>query len=175
MHSPHLKKAKELWISLLKRGDAVVDATCGNGQDTLFLSQLVRWVYAVDIQEKAIEATKNLLGESNVSLRLGSHADLSWVPEPVRLVVYNLGYLPKGDKSITTQTETTLQSLESALKIVEPGGAISVMCYPGHEEGQREEGAVLKWMRGRGAEHYTWNVEKRAPSLFWLLKPAFSE
>lgn len=165
MRSPHLKKAKELWLAHVKLDDVVVDATCGNGHDTLFLSQIARHVYAADIQEKAIASTRNRLeGRKNVTLYCGSHEEFSWVPEAPSLIVYNLGYLPGGDKSLTTQTETTLLSLENAKKILAPGGAICIMCYPGHAEGEREEGAILKL----GGTHYTWNREKKAPSLVWI-------
>ena len=60
----------------------------------------------------------------------------------VDLFMYNLGYLPGGDKSITTDSATTLKSLSSALELLAVGGLLCVVCYPGHEEGARESQAV---------------------------------
>ncbi len=170
MRSSHLKKAKELWMAHVGPDDIVVDATCGNGHDTLFLSQLAKHVYALDIQEKAIENTRARLEahwrdqwKEKATLYLRSHEEFSWLAAPPRLIVYNLGYLPSGDKSLTTMTRTTLVSLENARKVLAPDGAICVMCYPGHAEGEKEEKAILQL----GGQHYTWGREK-APSLVWF-------
>ena len=64
---------------------------------------------------------------------------------PIKLIVYNLGYLPRSDKVIKTYTSSTLESLENGLKLISIGGVISVMCYPGHAEGFEEEEAVVRW------------------------------
>ena len=164
-HSPHLKKAQELWTAHLRPDDFVIDATCGNGHDTLFLSKLVGHVYAVDIQPQAIENTKKL-GLPNVSLHLRSHEEWSWVAEAPRLIVYNLGYLPRSDKLVTTLTKSTLLSLENGMGILAEDGAICVTCYPGHAEGEKEAAAVLEWASKWRCEHYTWLQEKPPFVLF---------
>lgn len=77
----------------------------------------------------------------------GCHLDLmrSLPPTSVKLVVFNLGYLPGGDKSIVTLSDTTVSTLREATAVLEPGGCISVTCYPGHAEGESEERAVVSF------------------------------
>ena len=181
LHSPHLAMAKKYWEEHLTPADLAIDATCGNGHDTLFLSNLLPLgaVFAFDIQQQAIRNTEALLGKraSHVFLHHRSHAEWDEVvfPKRPRLIVYNLGYLPKGDKQITTQTETTLKSIRSGLNLLEMGGAMSITCYPGHEEGTREEDAIQQFLATLPSQH--WVVchhqfvnKTNAPSLFWILK-----
>jgi len=171
----HLKLAHEYWKELLRPGDLAVDMTVGNGHDTLVLAQLLPegQVIGFDIQEQAIEATRKRVAGYDVQLIHGSHTQLknTKLPCPPRLVVYNLGYLPGGNKSITTMTEITLESLDIALKLVSADGAISVMCYPGHEEGKREYEAVLSWVKTlNGVEVKHHPGSERRPSLVWVRK-----
>ena len=166
-------------------GDAAIDATCGNGHDTLFLAKLpLSQIFALDIQPAAIENTRNLLAEhlkeeerKRVSLHQMSHVDLKKVPcrEPPRLIVYNLGYLPGSDKSITTMTANTLASIESALKILSETGAVSITCYPGHDEGKKEEEAVLQLTAALSSKmweirHHRWLNRQHSPSLLWIAR-----
>ena len=149
---PHLALAHRYWTELLQPGDNVIDATCGNGKDTLKLAQLLSCeshVVALDIQPLAIERTKKLLAGieqlGHVHFFEQSHAVFPSMAYqvPIRLIVYNLGYLPGGEKSLTTRRESTLESFASARSLIEPGGMISITCYPGHEEGQHEQAALL--------------------------------
>ena len=128
-----LKLAKKYWTEHLQPSDVVIDATCGNGHDTLFLTTLSALVFSLDIQEQALEKAKTLVG-SKASLIHLSHEFIHEVavPKAPRLIVYNLGYLPKGDKSITTMCNSTLLSIEKSLQILAQDGAISITCYPGH-------------------------------------------
>lgn len=107
----------------------------------------------IDIQPQAIALTQELLEKSLDTEQLErthfycqSHAAFPPLAfeKPIRLIVYNLGYLPKGNKNLTTLTSSTLQSLEQAKNCVAPGGVISITCYPGHAEGALEEQALLK-------------------------------
>ena len=141
LHKPHLDLAFEYWKGWLKPTDTVIDATCGNGKDTLRLASLVPQgrVLALDIQEDALKNARKIASLDNVSFFLQSHVSFP-VSSPVKLIVYNLGYLPFGDKSITTLSTTTLQSLEAALIW---GEAISITCYPGHSEGLIEKNAIF--------------------------------
>ena len=146
--SPHLHLAKRYWTEHLSSGDVAIDATCGNGHDTFFLSTLPGiTVFALDIQKEALGKTRNRVS-SEVTLLHMSHALIHEIalPKAPRLIVYNLGYLPGGDKSITTQSETTLQSIQISLGLLAPGGALSITCYPGHEEGAREEKQVTEFL-----------------------------
>lgn len=143
-----LRFAHQEWKKHLRSGDRAIDATCGNGHDTLVLSKLkLSHLYVFDVQEKALNATQNRLGpQKNISYHLGCHSLFSGVDAPIHLIVYNLGYLPGGeDKSLTTQAPTTLKSLEKGLNFLAPGGLISLMIYPGHSEGEREEKSLLAY------------------------------
>ncbi|MCH9626984.1 MAG: hypothetical protein S4CHLAM2_06160 [Chlamydiales bacterium] len=164
----HLQKAHSYWKETLEPGDLVIDATCGNGHDTLYLTRLGVQVVAYDIQEKALETAR--MRAPKATYRLQSHA--SFVEKEAALIVYNLGYLPGGDKKRTTQTETTLQSVGHALKMV--AKALSITCYPGHPEGAKEEAALLDFTRSLDPKkwhvcYHQWLNRKQAPSLLWLV------
>lgn len=53
-------------------------------------------------------------------------------PESVKLICFNLGYYPSGDKTLTTTQSTTLMAVEASLSAVSPGGLVSVLAYIGH-------------------------------------------
>lgn len=135
---------------LLGDGVTAVDATAGNGMDTLFLCQKVGQtgkVYAFDIQQEAIDATGALLekyGYADRSILIcdGHEKMTSYIKEPVHCVLFNLGYLPKGNHLITTRKETTVQALEAALSLLLPGGAVFIALYWGHPGGEEERIAV---------------------------------
>jgi SAM-dependent methyltransferase len=135
----------------VRRGDHVVDATCGNGHDTLLLAGLVGQtgrVWAFDTQQEAVESTANRLSEAgyfdSVAVVHAGHETMSeHCSGPVKTVVFNLGYLPGGDRMVVTRPESTLAGLEQSLEIIEPGGVVIISLYPGHEGGQ-QEGAVLE-------------------------------
>ncbi len=176
MSSPHLKLAKSYWQNHLKSCDLAIDATCGNGHDTLFLAELCS-VIGIDIQPRAIQNTAALLEQHQrkaVLQRLShAHIDTLPLPHPPRLIIYNLGYLPQGDKSITTQTASTLESVNHSLALLAPDGALSITCYPGHEEGQREEKALETWAAALPSPrwsvcHHKWLNRPRSPSLLWI-------
>lgn len=132
-------------------GDLAIDATAGNGHDTVFLARAVGpagRVIAIDIQEDAISSTRARLEEAgllgNVTLRLGSHVDLWEIAgaDAPAAIVFNLGYLPGGDRALITRTGDTVAALASAISILRPGGALAVVCYPGHSGGDEEALAV---------------------------------
>ena len=137
----------------LKPGDCVVDATCGNGQDTLLLASLVGSsgrVWAFDVQEAALAKTGKSLAavglEQRVQLVHAGHERLAeFVTEQLQAVVFNLGYLPTGDRKIRTAAATTLTALHQAAMQLQAGGLILVAVYTGHEGGEEEWSAVHKW------------------------------
>ena len=120
-----------------------MDATAGGGRDTLFMAGLVGStgrVFAFDIQPEAL-ANRIPLEESGlidrVTLLLVGHEQMAaFVSVPVAAVIFNLGYLPGGDKNIVTRPETTLEALQ-ALALLRPEGGYAV-AYPGHEAGAIE-------------------------------------
>ncbi|NVN92069.1 MAG: class I SAM-dependent methyltransferase [Desulfuromonadales bacterium] len=134
-------------------GDCAVDATCGNGHDTLLLADVVGptgKVWAFDIQEEAIRQTGQKLEKSGqterVKLLLAGHETLSeHVSIPVKAVIFNLGYLPGGDRGIITKPETTITALQQALQLLLPTGVVAITVYPGHPGGDNEETAVSRW------------------------------
>lgn len=126
-----------------------IDMTCGNGHDTLFLASIAKKVFAFDIQEQAINNTKKMLVKerlTNVTLCKESH-DLFdiFVNQPFDLAVYNLGYLPGGDKAIKTEAKTVLLSLEKAVPLLASGGKILIVIYlHDHLESDAIEAFVTK-------------------------------
>lgn len=141
---------------LLKEGDIVVDATCGNGNDTWFLCRHVGnsgHVYGFDVQEAAIENTHQRLEKDNLSnatLFLKGHQHMKeMVPKEhhgsIAGVMFNLGYLPGSDMVRITEADSTMNAIQQALEIIQTNGLLSIICYPGHEGGQMESHALLKW------------------------------
>lgn len=134
----------------LSKDAVALDATVGRGHDTLFLCENCRMVYGFDIQPEALRDTEKLLKEhglSNYQLFLQPHQQLdSWVREPLDAVMFNLGYLPSGDKSVTTVSETTLTAMEKALKLLKKGGVMTLVVYS-HPEGLKEKEAVTSYVR----------------------------
>ena len=122
-----------------------IDATCGNGHDTLWLAERFGRVYAFDIQEKAAETTRQLVescGFDNVKVINDSHEKMAeYVHEKVKLVMFNLGYLPGGDKNIVTERETTLKAVESSLGLLEKVGLLCITMYP---QGALEKAALIR-------------------------------
>lgn len=132
-------------------GDTVVDATCGNGNDTLYLAEKVTetgHVYAFDIQEAAIQnAQLKTQDHAHITFIQDGHEHVSqYVTEAISCAIFNLGYLPKGDKSITTLPETTITAITELFNLLKPGGIIILVIYPGHAEGQIEKEAVLRFL-----------------------------
>lgn len=142
----------------VKPGDVAVDATVGNGNDTLFLAKAVGskgCVYGFDIQQEALDTAGNRmtqeLGEVHPAvLLLASHHQMGeLLPQEaegrVAAVMFNLGYLPGADHRTITTVDTTLPALDSSLALLRPGGIVTVVVYPGHEGGQQEADAVQTW------------------------------
>mgnify|MGYP001016396814 CR=1 FL=1 len=139
---------------ILCPGDHAIDATMGNGHDTLFLAQQVGpsgRVDAFDVQATAVEQTRQRLIEHGVAdschLHHIGHEHMAEVIPPdsagkVKVILFNLGYLPGADKSLFTSTQTTLTAIRQALELLAPGGRIIVVTYPGHAGGDEEADEV---------------------------------
>ena len=176
--------AMSVTLAYIRQGDTVVDATCGAGQDTVALARAVGSegrVYAFDIQKKALLLTEARLkthGFTNVHLVMQSFASLSeHVPEnSAAVIVFNLGYLPGGDHSITTTADTTLEGLECALRTIRPGGIVTVVMYDGHDEGVEEKTRVLEWAEALEQSRYhvayvsLLNQKNHPPEILWITK-----
>ncbi len=152
----------QLLEEVINQGDSVIDATCGNGNDTLMLSKLVGdtgKVYAFDIQEKAIEQTKALLlaqRVENVELIHDGHEHVaSYVDEQVISgAIFNLGYLPKGDHSIITTPDTTIQAISGMLSLLKKRGRIVIVIYHGHKGGTSEKNHILSFCEELDQKEY---------------------
>lgn len=156
-----LQTAKELIRPALRPGGTAADFTMGNGHDTLFLAQALPGgtVWAFDIQPAALDATKKLLAEhcagENVQLVLDSHSHLDrYIQTPLDAGMFNLGYLPWADKTVTTRRETTLEAVDKALALLRVGGVLVVVVYPGHQEGRLEGEALQKKLSALDSKRY---------------------
>ena len=146
-------RAKEKISTVLREGEQAVDATLGNGWDTVFLAQCVGAsgrVFGFDVQEAALHATQKRLAKAEVSERcklflLGHEKMADKVSGPLGAVMFNLGYLPYAGEPVITQAETTKLALGSALTLLRLGGVVTVICYVGHVGGREEAEAVLTW------------------------------
>lgn len=158
-----------------------VDATCGNGHDTLWLAESCDKVYGFDIQKAAISQTAALLEARGLSdkvrLFCDSHGNMTkYISEEIAVIVFNLGYLPGGDKNITTDAETTLSALASSLSLLRVNGLLCVTMYPGHPTGKAEREAALAWaaMLDKGAFHCVrtdmLNQPDSAPEILFIAK-----
>ncbi len=159
-----LPRPTEMAHRLLKErmapGSTAVDATVGNGHDTVFLADCVGpegQVIGMDLQESAIaKAAERTSGRSNIHLHHTSHENIDGVVnELVSAITFNLGYLPGGEKSLITKKETTLVALEKSLKLLQPGGLITIVAYIGHEGGTEEGDAVASWASSLDQEAYS--------------------
>lgn len=143
--------AKKVLKEKIDKNSIVVDATCGNGNDTLFLAKTsAKSVVAFDIQDVAISNTKKLLIENSayekVTLILDSHENFDkYISEKIRCVIFNLGYLPNANHNITTLGEITKKTLEKMLRSLEVGGRIAVVIYWGHKEGAEEKDILMPY------------------------------
>jgi precorrin-6B methylase 2 len=172
----------------LQAGDLAIDATAGNGHDSCFLAEKVGAsgrIIAIDIQEDALAATRARLESTGlverVELVLGDHAqhlgDLAHTqPSSAAAVLFNLGYLPGGDKSITTVSHNTRRALESARALLQSGGLLCVTAYRGHKGGLEEAATVEAWMRnwadlGDSIESHVPETTNQPPILWLLWKP----
>lgn len=142
----------------------VIDATVGNGYDTIFLAECVGAegiVYGFDIHDMAVaktEAGRQGLAERITFIQTGHETMLAHIPTKalgeVQAIMFNLGYLPRGDKHITTTSTTTILALEQSLALLADGGILTIACYLGHPGGQEETEAVFSFVNALPTEHY---------------------
>lgn len=144
-----IQVSHEFLAEVITKDSVVVDATMGNGNDTVFLAKLAKTVYAFDIQAQALEKTADKLHHenlTNVQLILDGHEHVGKYVDQVDAAIFNLGYLPSADKAVITQPQTTLQALEQLLQSLSMGGRIAIMVYYGHQGGDMEKDAVLDYV-----------------------------
>ncbi|MGZ8223475.1 MAG: class I SAM-dependent methyltransferase [Methylobacter sp.] len=180
--------AHDLIRDILRPDDIAIDATVGNGHDTLFLAEQVGpsgQVYGFDIQQAAIDSTLEKFRQTPLSACLtlihASHAEMSdKIPAhhhgKIRVIMFNLGYLPGGDKSIITLADSTLTALTTASRILAVNGIITLLAYPGHQGGDIETDHVKNWCERLDEEQfevstiYSTAHKDSAPRLFIIRK-----
>jgi len=125
--------SRQIISQAVKQADTVVDATCGQGNDTL----------SFDIQEDALKAAQILLKAENLTDRVklihDDHARVKeHIDQKIHAAMFNLGYLPGGNHLITTKKETTIKAVDEILTMLVPGGIMTIVAYPGHQAGAEE-------------------------------------
>lgn len=182
-------RAHEILRAHAAPGDVAIDATAGNGHDTLFLTQLVApggKVFAFDIQPVALTNARRRLEDAGVpeaafALIADGHENMArHIPQTwhgrIAAVVFNLGYLPGGDKSVITTAATTLEALRSSLELLRTGGGLVVVLYTGHAGGVEEEEAVRRFAGSLPASgkvvawHRAMATLRPAPSVLHICK-----
>ena len=176
--------ARDVLLRAVKPGDRAVDATMGNGHDTVLLCGLVGpegKVYAFDVQPEAVERTRNLLREQGLEDRAElfcrSHAEMeSAVSGGLAAAVFNLGWLPGGNHAVTTRWESTRAAVEAALRLLKPDGVLVICAYPGHPEGERELEELIRMLSSLSSREYNvlrqcfLNASPGAPECFVVQK-----
>ncbi len=173
---PLTQLAHEAISRVLHAGDVAIDLTAGNGWDTCFLVSCVGptgHVYAFDIQSAAIDTTQRLLAQHGlhccVTLENVSHADwITKVPlehrRKIKVATMNLGYLPRGDKSIVTKASSTTIAIQNVIEWLQPNGVLSVLAYTGHPGGQTEADAVQALLAKLDTKCYEITQEPAKPA-----------
>lgn len=172
--------------NLLPKNARVVDATCGNGHDSALLAELIipdGFMLAIDIQPEAIRATSERLSTLGVprncwACTLADHRDLpSILPAPLHsgldAVVFNLGYLPRGSKTVTT-ARSSLAAIQQTLPLLKANGFLAITTYPGFEEGLEEHAAIKAWLHQRAEDghdlhHLASEGRQKRPPELWIL------
>lgn len=178
----------QAWLATnIHEGDNVIDATLGNGFDTLFLAEQVGetgHVFGFDVQQQALTTTKTLLQDQpcQQSFFLAGHETMhQHIPEKVhghiQAIMFNLGWLPHGDKSIITHADTTILALQHSLQLLSPLGCLSIMLYPGHQGGDTEAEQITTWLQNKHLHHCHFKLKQicvphrpKAPVLLQIQK-----
>ncbi len=166
----------------VKENDIVVDATVGNGNDTLFLAKITGdngLVYGFDIQKKAIDSAEKKLIENKLEKRVklihDSHEFLDkYVKQKINAAVFNLGYLPDSDRSITTSSRTTINALMKAMELLRKDGLITIVSYIEHSGGADESLDIENFLKTIDEKLYkilkiNYIADKKNPPVIFLI------
>jgi predicted methyltransferase len=180
------EKVHHILTNHLQEGDRAIDATAGNGYDTLFLAEQVGpsgKVIAIDIQDCAIRSTREKLESAGlidrVRLVTDDHSTVLKKlivddQENVSAITFNLGYLPGSDKSIQTRAESTEEALAASIQLLSSGGYLCVTAYRGHSGGTAEAETVETFMRKSQSEGHAVDCHQpessNSPPILWVLR-----
>ncbi|MDR7865304.1 MAG: class I SAM-dependent methyltransferase [Sporomusaceae bacterium] len=183
-----LTMARHLLQDRLATARTVVDATAGNGHDTLFLaanSPADALVWAFDLQPEALEATGRRLAEHGLAgkcrLLCACHSRVAeHVDGPIDVAMFNLGYRPGGDHCFTTGVETTVAALGAITRLLAPGGIVTIVAYPGHDAGEKENTAVAEFLATLPQADFTaaaWRMlnQRNRPPILYIIGKTGSE
>jgi predicted methyltransferase len=182
------EKVHSILKTELQAGDFAIDATAGNGHDSLLLAELIGAqgrLWAIDAQEQAITATRERLRSiahaPQIEFLRADHAPTLQAlaesePKTAHAIIFNLGYLPGSDKTVQTNSDTTRIALDASSRILCPGGLLLVTAYRGHPGGRNEAKTVANWM----AVHQSlgWKIDlfdpntgqSRIPPILWVAR-----
>ena len=176
---------KDIINRYIKEGSIVLDATVGNGNDTLDLARLVTdkgKVYGFDIQSIAIQNTKSLLIQNQLEDRVilikDSHENIDkYIFKPLDFALYNLGYLPKGDKEIKTRSSSTVISVDKTLKLLKDNGILLIVSYIGHPGGLEEMKALEGYLKDLDQKQFSvlkneFINQVNSPPLLYIIEKA---
>ena len=179
-----IERAHNELKKILNAGDQVIDATPGNGYDTVFLARQVGIngkVFAFDLQAESIEGSIRLIEAEKlvqqVTFFQSCHSKISeFLPVEIKggiqAVTFNLGYLPGGDKQIITRPETTLSALDQSYEYLSENGIISLIAYRGHKGGKREYNLLIELIKKMkwSCQTCPGNQSENSPVLFIIRK-----
>ncbi|MBP2653016.1 MAG: putative rRNA methylase [Firmicutes bacterium] len=161
----------------------ILDATAGNGHDTLFLAKHTppdATIWFFDIQEQSLLNTISALNEAGLAYKCRPIHDChtkirNYVNNPLDAVMFNLGYLPGGSHEVTTKTDTTLTAIQETLRLLAHGGLLSVVAYPGHPEGRLENEAVRGYLSQLLQKEFTvgsWEMvnQQNTPPILYIVE-----
>lgn len=184
-----LNISKAIMDSVIDKKDIVIDATVGNGNDTLHMANLVGSqgkVYGFDIQNIAIEKTRKKLIKEDlykqvILINAGHETMEQYINEKVKFIIFNLGYLPGGDKNIKTNPDTTIMAIEKSLELLTNNGLLLITSYIGHTGGFEEKEAVESFLTNLNQREYNVlqfkfiNQINNPPILYGVEKRSFKE
>lgn len=167
----------------LSTANLVIDATAGNGYDTLFLAENTSkktTIVSFDIQAEALAKTEILLSKHSllykVRLILDSHANIAnYINQPIDAAMFNLGYLPGGNHLVSTSPDTTLQAMTNILQCLKTKGLITIAAYPGYEHGRVECQTVHEYLTNLNQKAFTvgcWSMvnQKNNPPVLYIIQ-----
>lgn len=146
----HIQMAHLLMEAFIKPGDHVLDMTLGNGHDMQKLLGLCGpsgMLTGFDIAAEAIARCREIAAGFpgySIELKHKCHAECGDIA-PFRFAVYNLGYLPGSDKTVTTRAETTIRSVQTLLPKMQEDGMICITAYRTHDN-NKEADQLHAWL-----------------------------
>jgi len=180
-----LTQLSHILLKSLTNGSGIyIDATAGNGYDTLFIAKMLKQngsLFSFDISYQAVGNTKKLLEENNISINNvniinDSHENIDKYigQNKIKAAIFNLGYRPHSDKTVKTMPASTILALGKILYRLECGGAVIICSYTGHDGGEEDE-QVFKYLCGM--ENKTYEISKtemisrkHSPVLYLIIK-----